>query len=117
NDINAYLARLGPEVLVHNLEELIEFNEAHRDKVMPYFGQEGFLRARDRGPLTSEAYLAARHTCLALSREKGIDAAIEQHHLDAIVAPSNSPAGLTDLVNGDHRGGASSSQLAAVAGY
>ncbi len=115
-DLNAYLAALGPAAPVHSLAEVIAFNEANRDRVMPYFGQELMLMAEERGPLTDEKYLRALADCRRLARDEGIDATLAQHRLDAIVAPSGGPAWLTDYVNGDHYNGGSSTP-AAVAGY
>ena len=115
-DLNRYLEGLGPDAPVHSLKEIIEFNERNRDEVMPYFGQERMLLAEEKGPLTREAYLKALENNHRLSRTEGIDATLQKHQLDAIVAPSGGPAWLTDWVNGDHHGGGSSS-AAAVAGY
>ncbi len=115
-DLNAYLASLGPNASIHNLEELIAFNEAHRDTELRFFGQEAFLRAQEKGPLTDQAYLDALAKCRQLARAEGIDALMDRHQLDAIVAPAGGPAGVTDLVYGDRNVGGSSSP-AAVAGY
>ena len=115
-DLNAYLARLGPNAPVHTLKEIIEFNERNREREMPYFGQDLFLKAEAKGPLTEKAYLDALQKNHQLARTEGIDALMDKHQLDAIVAPTGSPAWLTDLVNGDHFGGGSSN-AAAVAGY
>lgn len=115
-DLNRYLADLGPKAPVHTLKEVIDFNERHRDRVMPYFGQEIFLQAEAKGPLTDPAYKKALATCRLHSRKLGIDAMLAQHKLDALVAPTGGPAWLIDLVNGDSETGGSSS-LAAVAGY
>lgn len=115
-DLNTYLASLGPEAPIHNLQELIAFNEAHRDTELRFFGQEAFLRAQERGPLTDQAYLDALAQCRRIGRTEGIDAVMNKHELDAIVAPSGGPAGVTDLVYGD-RGVGGSSSPAAVAGY
>ena len=113
-DLNGYLARSGAPV--KTLEDVIQFNERHRDREMPYFGQELFLQAQAKGPLTSPAYLKAIKRCRDLSRAQGIDAVMTKHRLDLLVAPTGSPAWPTDLVNGDHFTG-SSSTPAAVAGY
>ena len=83
---------------------------------MPYFGQELFVMAEKKGPLTSPAYRQALATCQSRARALGIDAVMTRLRLDAIVAPTGSPAWPTDLVNGDHFLGASSTP-AAVAGY
>lgn len=115
-DLNSYLARLGPNVSVHSLKEIIEFNERNRDKVMLYFGQERMLMAEEKGSLTSEEYLRAAENNRRFSRIEGIDATLQKYQLDAIVAPSGGPAWLIDWVNGDHFSGGSS-YPAAVAGY
>ncbi|NOR82489.1 MAG: amidase [Ardenticatenales bacterium] len=115
-DLNAYLAGLGPDAPVHSLAEIIEFNERNRDAVMPHFGQEIMLMAQEKGPLTSAEYLKALEECRRLSQCEGIDATLQEHQLDAIVAPSGGPVWLTDWVTGDHYTGGSSAP-AAVAGY
>jgi amidase len=114
--LNKYLATLSPEIKPRTLKDLIEFNEQNREKEMPYFGQETFLRAEEKGPLTDAAYLEALEKCRRLSRKEGIDAVMEKHQLDAIIAPSTGPAHRTDLVYGNRDTGGSSS-AAAVAGY
>ena len=116
--LNAYLAGRGPAAPVHSLAEVIAFNEANRDKVMPHFGQEIMLMAAqpERGPLTDDKYLRALADCRRLARDEGIDATLARHNLDALVAPSGGPAWLTDYVSGDHYVGGSSTP-AAVAGY
>jgi amidase len=115
-DLNAYLAQLGPDAPVHSMKEVIEFNDRNRDKEMPYFGQDLMLKSEARGPLTDREYVEALAKSHQLARTEGIDAVMNQHHLDALVAPTGSPAWVTDLVNGDHFSGGSSS-AAAVAGY
>jgi len=115
-DLNAYLARLGPGAPVHSLKEIIEFNERNKNTEMPYFGQETFIKAEARGPLTDKEYIEARDKNLRLSRAEGIDAVMDKFKLDALIAPTESPAWVTDLVTGDHFL-CSSSTAAAVAGY
>ncbi len=115
-DLNAYLAGLGTNVHVRSLADLIAFNREHRDQEMPYFGQELFEQAQQKGPLTEKAYRDARAKCVKLSRAEGIDALIKQHKLDAIVAPTITPAPLNDLVLGDANWPACTTP-AAVAGY
>ncbi|MDQ1610085.1 MAG: amidase [Pyrinomonadaceae bacterium] len=114
-DLNQYLAERGAGV-PRSLKELIEFNERNREREMPYFGQEIFLKAQAKGALTDKAYLAALAKNHRLSRAGGIDAVMNKHRLDAIVAPTGGPPWTTDLVNGDHFSGGSSTP-AAVAGY
>ena len=115
-DLNAYLATLGPHAPVRTLKEIIDFNDRNRQKEMPYFGQDLFLKAEAKGPLTEKAYLDALEKNHQLARTEGIDTTMDKHHLDAIVAPTGGPAWITDLVNGDHVAGGSSN-AAAVAGY
>ena len=115
-DLAAYLEALGPASPVKSLADVIAFNEAHRAEEMPYFGQELFLRAQEKGPLTTPAYREALEKNRRLSRAEGIDAVMDQHRLDALVAPTGGPAWTTDLVNGDHFSGGSST-APAVAGY
>jgi len=115
-DLNAYLARLGPSAPVRNLKEVIAFNQRRAKEEMPYFGQNTFLKAEAKGPLTSKEYVEALATCRRLSRAEGIDAVMEERKLDALVAPTIGPACVTDPVNGDRWLGESST-AAAVAGY
>ncbi|HSP18759.1 MAG TPA: amidase [Myxococcaceae bacterium] len=114
-DLNAYLARLGGPG-PRTLQALIEWNQAHADTEMPLFGQELFIDAEKKGPLTSPAYRKARDACVRLSRKDGIDATMEKYRLDALVAPTQGPAWLIDWVNGDSSSGGCSTP-AAVAGY
>jgi amidase len=115
-DLNAYLARPGFNPPVKTLKEIIDFNEKNREKEMPYFGQDFFLKAEAKGPLSSKEYVDALEKNHQLARKEGVDATMEKHNLDALVAPTGGPAWLTDWVNGDHFHGGSSG-AAAVAGY
>ncbi len=115
-DLAAYLAAWAPGAKVKTLADVIAFNEANKATEMPYFGQELFLQAQEKGPLTDQAYRDALAKDQRLSRTEGLDAVFAQHTLDAILAPTGSPPWPTDLVNGDHFLGASSTP-AAVAGY
>lgn len=114
--LNAYLAALGPNAPVHSLADVIAFNEKNAAREMPYFGQETFLKAEEKGPLTGKPYLEALAKCRRFSRAEGIDSVMTAHKLDAVIAPTGGPAWPTDYVNGDHSTGGSSSP-AAVAGY
>jgi amidase len=115
-DLNAYLARLWGVTRVKSLAEIIRFNEEHAAREMPYFGQELFIKAEAKGPLTEAAYLDALAKNHQLSRELGIDKVMDEHSLDALVAPTGAPAWLTDLINGDSWLGSASS-VPAIAGY
>ena len=114
-DLNAYLASLAVAP-VRTLADAIAFNSREALHEMPFFGQEIFVRAEAKGPLTDAPYLKALADNRRLAGPVGIDAVLKEHNLDALVAPTGAPPWLIDLVDGDHDlGGASTS--AAVAGY
>jgi len=115
-DLNTYLGRLGSSSQVHSLKEVIDFNERNRDREMPYFGQDLFIKAEATGPLTDKKYLQALAKNHLLSRAQGIDFVMRKHRLDALIAPTGGPAWPTDWINGDHFTGGYSS-ASAVAGY
>lgn len=113
--LNEYFASLGPDAPVTSLQELIQktFNDSIE---MQYFDHQLLRDAQAKGDLNSEKYLSALDTMLYHSRANGIDRVMEEHELDAIMAPTGAPAWKTDLVNGDNFGLYSSSP-AAIAGY
>jgi amidase len=112
----AYFARLGKSAPVRSLKDVIEFNERHKAREMPFFGQDLFVKAEAKGSLESYEYQEALARCRRFARTEGIDAVMDKFKLDALVAPTVGPACLTDLVVGDRwRGEASTA--AAVAGY
>jgi amidase len=115
-DLNAYLARLGPSAPVKTLKDVIDFNDRNRQKEMPYFGQDMFLKSQAKGPVTEKEYTDALAKNHQLARTEGIDAVMDKYNLDALVAPTGGPAWTTDWINGDHFSGGSSN-AAAVAGY
>ncbi len=114
-DLAAYL-ETRTDSNIRTLEDLIAFNNVHRDRELIWFDQELFDMAQEKGPLTDTAYLEALRTARELTRDKGIDAVMREHKLDALVAITNGPSHVTDLVNGDSYSGGSSSP-AAVSGY
>ena len=118
-DLNAYLAALTENAPAKTLEEFIDFNQKNKDKAMPFFGQELFEMAQKKGDLTEKDYLGALAKSKRLAGKEGIDALLQKHQLDAIVAPSDALPWSIDLVNGDHylMGGMASYSPAAVAGY
>ena len=116
-DLNAYLESLGPGAPYKTLADLIQFNEQNASREMPYFGQELFEQAQKKGPLTETKYKQARAKCIRMARTEGIDATMTKHRLDAMIAPTQGPVWLIDLVNGDAGGGGSFTTPAAVAGY
>jgi amidase len=115
-DMNAYLASLGPHAPVHSLKDIIAFNEQHRDPELLWFGQEELVKSEAKGPLTEQAYLDALAACRRLAATEGIDAVMDKDRLDAILAPTSTPAHVTDWLDGDH-GLGDSTTPAAVAGY
>jgi amidase len=115
-DLNSYLASLGPRAPVKSLKEIIDFNEQYRDREMPYFGQDLFIKAQAKGPLTDKAYRDALAKDQRMSRKEGIDFVMDKNKLDAMIAPTGGPAWPTDWVNGDHFTGGYST-ASAVAGY
>jgi amidase len=118
-DLNKYLTWLGAASPVHSLKEVIAFNDAHKDREQPYFGQEIMTMAEKKGPLTEAKYKASLAKNRRLARTLGIDPVMTKYRLDALVAPTGGPAWLTDLVNGDSgtASGPAPSSVAAVAGY
>ncbi|HWZ81601.1 MAG TPA: amidase [Terriglobales bacterium] len=115
-DLAVYLARLGDSAQVKSLKDVIDFNDKHIAKEMPYFGQDLFIKAEEKGPLTTKEYVDALTNNHKQTRADGIDFVMDKFKLDALVAPTGGPAWLTDLINGDHSAGGSSN-AAAVAGY
>jgi amidase len=106
----------APDAPIRSLADVIAFNDAHADEEMPWFDQGIFLSAEGRTGLDDGEYLAAVNRIQAAGRSNGIDAALAEHSLDALVAPTNAPASKIDLVNGDHWLGGTSTP-AAIAGY
>ena len=115
-DLDAYLGALGPESPVHSLADVIAFNVRNASQEMPHFGQEIMLKAVQKGPLTDPAYRKALALNHLLSRERGIDAALAAHKLDALVAPTGPLGWKIDYANGDHAPGGCT-QMPAVSGY
>ena len=115
-DLNTYLAQLGPGARVKTLAEVIAFNERHADRELKWFGQDLFIKAQAKGPLSDDEYLKARALCLRIARDEGIDAAMKQHRLDALIAPTGGPAWRSDMVIGDHFVGGGSTTPPAIAG-
>ncbi len=114
NDLNAYLAARNGTMLT--LADLISFNKKNAAREMPYFDQDLFIKAEARGPLSSKAYRDLESKLSRASRGDGIDRAMIDHKLDALVAPTDSPAWPIDYVLGDHQVGTTSTP-AAIAGY
>jgi amidase len=114
--VNAYLAGLAPGAPVRTLDDIIEFNKRNAGDNLPYFGQELLVRAQAKGGLDDPEYLEALDKCRRLGGREGFDVAMSENRLDAMVAPTTTPAWPIDLVNGDQFRG-SSAKSAALAGY
>ncbi len=115
-NLNSYLASLGAGAPVKSLKEIIAFNEQYKGREMPYFGQDLFIKAEAKGPLTDKAYRAALAKDQRMSRREGIDLVMTKNKLDALITPTGGPAWPTDWINGDHFTGGYST-ASAVAGY
>lgn len=114
--LNKYLSATNGQSTVKSLEELIKFNNDHADEELRYFGQEILIDSQKKGDLTDGRYLQALANTKKYARELGIDSIMKRRSLDVIVAPTGGPAWVTDLINGDHYIGGSSTP-AACAGY
>jgi amidase len=117
HDLNAYLAALpASSNAPRTLADLIAFDNREQTREMPWFGQELFEQSQARGSFTDKIYLDALKKSKSMAGKNGIDAALAKNKLDALIAPTGGPAWVTDLINGDHYSGGSSTP-AAVAGY
>lgn len=120
--INEYLRTRIPfdgmqDIAPRTLADLIAFNTTYPNPDF-YFDQELFLLADAMSTSDRRRYQKARKWCIMHAATKGIDAALTQHSLDAIIVPSGSPAWPIDQINGDHyRGAGDSTTMAACAGY
>jgi amidase len=116
HDLDAWLREHAPGAPVHSLADVIAYNQAHAERMMPVFGQDLLEKTQATHGLQAPKYRAAVARCRRLTRTEGIDAAVKQHRVTAIVALTSQPAWMIDPVNGDlTRGGCTS--LPAVAGY
>lgn len=111
-DMAAYLAKRGAPV--QSLEDIIAFNVKNIDRELPWFGQEYFENAAKAEGLDSPEYLEARERVHRVKAE--FSALLDAGEVDAVVATTNSPAWLTDLVNGDNSGQGCSGP-AAITGF
>ena len=113
--MNKYFQSLGTNSTIKSIEELIAFNQSDSIE-LKYFNQRYLEMAQEKGDLSSVEYQETLAKMLQGSRAEGIDRVMNEHDLDAIIAPTGSPAWKTDLINGDsyHLG---SSSPAARAGY
>ena len=112
---NYFATRVGVPVAGGTLQTAIDFNNAHANSEMPFFNQDVFDLAETMNPdpnfvdsrFTSAGFPhgMSYNQALALDHKagvKGIDAAIGQFQLDAVVSATDNPAWATDLIYGDH---------------
>ena len=104
---------------MHSLQDVIAFNETHKEEELQHFGQELMLAAQAKGPLTDQTYRSKLERNHLLSRAQGIDGTMTQYRLDALVAPTGGPAWMIDLAKGNGAGASfpGPSTITAVAGY
>jgi amidase len=124
NDVRAYFdTRVGVPMAGKTLHDAIAFNNAHANEEMPYFNQDiwDLIATMPTGRDTPQPAFGGMTYNQALANGKsvgvnGIDAALSQFHLDAVVTATDNPAWATDLLYGDHFIYGTSS-LAAAEGY
>ncbi len=113
--LNKYFNGLGNNAPVKSINELIEFNKSDEIELR-YFDQAILEQADKKGGLSSPDYKKSLDKMQKATRKNGIDSLMNSNRLDALIAPTGSPAWKTDLLLGDHYIGGSSS-LAAISGY
>jgi len=116
HDLNDYLMSLPNNLSQLTLNSLIEFNDSHADREMPWFQQEIFVDSQEKGPLTDQRYQDLHAKLLQATRADGLDRILDENELDAILSVTLGPAWKIDQVNGDHYTGGISS-YAAISGY
>lgn len=100
-----------------SLADLIEFNKENAEQELVHFGQEQFERSQQSGPLDGEAYLEALTAGRRLAGVEGLDAVLDGHGLDALIAPTGGPAWPLDPEEAGDAVHGGSSRFAAIAGY
>ena len=113
--LRKYFARLGEDAPVTDLEGAIAATLADSLEML-YFNLGRMENAQSKGDLESREYKKAVRDMLLAYRDDGIDQAMDDHNLDAIIAPTGGPAWKTDMLNGDNFV-LSTSVNAALAGY
>jgi amidase len=116
-DLDAYLATTPPAVKARTLADVIAFNEAHREAEMALFGQDLFEKAAETKGVAAPDYLDALAKARSMAGANGIDRLLRENQVSMLVGPTNGPAWMTDLVNGDQSVDGYASQLPAVSGY
>ena len=115
-DLNKYLSTIVSEINIHTIDDVIEFNKKHEDKVLPYYGQEHLIAALEKSDMESDEYKEAKKICN--DYKDTIQSFMDDNKLDALITPSNGPSWLIDRVNGDlFTGIEGTTSIAAVTGF
>ena len=114
--LNAWLRDYAPGAPVATLADVIAFNVVNAEVELAHFGQDTLINAQSKAGLAANEYLEARANNIRFSRAEGLDRALAEHQLDALIAPTGGVASMNDFINGDYWAGSFSSP-AAVAGY
>lgn len=113
--LNRYFASLGPEAPIKSLRDVIAYNESDSIE-MAFYGQEYLELALEKEGMSSEAYHQVVEVAITGARDNGIDRVMDQHRLNAIIAPTGTPAWKTNHDTGDTYILGTSSP-AAISGY
>ena len=114
--LNAWLRDYAPGAPVATLADVIAFNVVNAEVELAHFGQDTLINAQSKAGLAANEYLEARANNIRFSRAEGLDRALAENQLDALIAPTGGVAAMNDFINGDYWTGSFSSP-AAVAGY
>jgi len=93
-DLNLYLRDWATRTQIKTMADVIAFNTANADRALRY-GQDLFLAAEQTlGDLSEPEYRSARAMDLMAAKDRGMDAYMNQHRLDAVVFPGASGAAI-----------------------
>ena len=115
-DLNKYLSKTNPDLQMNTIEQVVKFNEKHKEKVLQYYGHEFLVLANEQKDSKAEEYTDA----LKVYEEYKIKLTnfMVENKLDALITPSNGPSWLIDKVNGDlFTGMEGSTSIAAITGF
>lgn len=86
--LNDYLSRLDDTLPVHSLQEVIQFNESHAESALKY-GQNVLIWLNEScDGITEQEYQENLSKGIEQARSFGIDYALQEHRLDALMFPS-----------------------------
>ncbi len=94
HDLNLYLRDWARGTAIKTMADIIAFNTAHADRALR-FGQDLFLAAEaTRGDLSELEYRSARAMDLLAAKQRGLDAYMDAHRLDAVLFSGATGAGI-----------------------